>query len=221
MKWLKSIPFFVSFLLIPVLLGGKGCETGSSYQHPPLQKGQACADCHDDGRTTETKPKGHSLDWERVHGQWIQQNGLKSNSTCVICHKESWCTSCHQINKPRNHNEFWKLKGHGLMVGLDRSRCYACHRTDFCERCHANTTPMDHNAAWGPPADRHCLNCHFPLASVGAQRCAVCHTSAGIHASTPKQPNNSLHSPGANCRDCHRPLHHPDNGMNCTVCHTK
>lgn len=218
-NWLPL--FLILGILVPLSLGNKGCEKVSKFEHPTLQKGQACGDCHDDGRTPETKPKWHDLGWGRTHGQWVTRYGLKSKDTCLLCHNESKCTSCHQIEKPRDHTEFWRLKGHALMVGLDRSRCYSCHRTDFCQRCHANTPPMDHSAAWGTPGNRHCLGCHFPLASVGAQRCASCHAGTPSHANTPHQPSNALHGPGANCRSCHTPLRHPDNGMNCAFCHPR
>jgi len=209
---------------IPFLMGNKGCEKVSTFEHPEIPAGTECAACHDDGRTRETKPAWHDLAWSRNHGQYIRKFGFKADnkSTCTLCHAESQCTSCHQQEKPRNHNEFWRLKGHGLAVGLDRSRCFACHRgADFCERCHAQTQPLDHTALWGAPGNRHCLNCHLPITSAGAQRCSSCHTGTPSHASAPAQPANALHTPGANCLNCHSPLRHPDNGTSCAVCHPR
>jgi hypothetical protein len=114
------------------------------------------------------------------------------------------------------------LRGHGLMTGLDRSRCMTCHRADFCDRCHSETAPVSHRGGWGEPMNRHCLQCHYPLASFGADKCAVCHKGTPSHKATPPQPSNAFHLPGANCRSCHAPLtQHPDNGMDCQVCHTK
>jgi hypothetical protein len=141
---------------------------------------------------------------------------------CYFCHQEGDCAQCHLQEAPLNHTAFWRLKGHAVSTSLDRSRCATCHASvDFCERCHAETKPMNHIAAWGTPRDNHCLSCHFPLASVGAQTCAVCHTGTPSHQATPSQPNNALHLAGADCRSCHTPLRHQDNGMACTSCHTK
>ena len=209
-------------LLVPFFLANKGCEKPSAFEHPPVEKGMECSSCHDDGRTRATKPVWHDIAWARNHGQQVRRFNFKpdSKTTCYLCHTESTCTSCHKQEKPRNHNEFWRLKGHGLAVGLDRSRCFVCHRgEDFCQRCHSQTQPQDHTALWGAPSDQHCLSCHFPVASAGAQRCAACHASTPSHTATPARPANSLHGASANCRDCHRPLRHPDNGAACTSCH--
>lgn len=206
--------------LVPVMMGVKSCEKPSSFQHPAVDKGVECKDCHDDGRTKETKPAGHDLAWERNHGSWIQRYGFRADGNCTVCHTDAQCASCHQQEKPRDHTNFWIEKGHGIAVGLDRSRCFACHRgPDMCERCHAQTTPQDHTAAWGLTANQHCLNCHTPLNSAGARKCAICHTSLPSHDAAPTRPTNALHISTANCRGCHTPLRHPDNGAQCTECH--
>jgi hypothetical protein len=206
---------------MPFLLGNKGCKKENYNPHPAVEKGVACKDCHDDGRTKETKPTWHDVIWQTEHGKNIKKLGFDIGNNCLLCHTESTCSNCHAINAPKDHNNFFRLKGHGLAMGLDRSKCSTCHRTDFCRRCHSQTRPQDHAAAFGAPLNRHCLSCHYPINSAGAQRCVVCHTGTPSHASAPKQPSNALHLPGANCRSCHIPLRHPDNGMNCIVCHTK
>ena len=65
---------------------------------------------------------------------------------------------------------------------IDRSRCQTCHNVDFCQRCHQSSTPRDHTGSFGGPSNRHCMNCHYPVNSFGAQRCAVCHRSSPTHA---------------------------------------
>lgn len=207
-------------LLVPFLLGQKKCDN-PKWEHIKIEKGMACTDCHEDGRTKETPPASHDPAWKRNHGKFMGQYGFKKSVVCTVCHTESKCATCHQQEKPRDHNEFFRLRSHGLSVGLDRSRCLACHNADFCERCHATVMPVDHRAGWGAPTNRHCLSCHFPLASAGAQKCAVCHNATPSHVSAPSQPANSLHAPGANCRSCHTPLRHPDNGMVCLACHPR
>lgn len=210
--------------LVPtlILLGNKGCEQGARFEHIAVSEGMECSACHDDGRTKETRPAWHDLAWGRDHGKWIRRYGFRAPEKCTLCHAESQCTKCHQQEAPRDHNPYWRLKGHALSVGMDRSRCFACHRgADFCQRCHSQTQPLGHNAAWGAPSNRHCLSCHYPLTSVGAEGCAVCHAGTPSHAVMPSQPSNALHTVGANCRGCHSPLRHPDNGMTCTTCHPR
>ncbi|MBI4238392.1 MAG: hypothetical protein HY696_08250 [Deltaproteobacteria bacterium] len=207
--------------LLPLTLGVKQCESGR-VSHPAVAKDQACSECHDDGRSRATRPQGHDSAWEKDHGNWIRQSGLKTDSTCLVCHNESHCSTCHQQEAPRDHTEWWRVKGHAVTSVLDRTRCFSCHRgADFCQRCHANTAPITHTAAWGSSSNQHCLNCHWPLSSAGAQNCAVCHASAPSHATAPTRPLNALHGANANCRQCHTPLRHADNGQQCTTCHTQ
>ena len=61
---------------------------------------------------------------------------------CSLCHTESTCAACHQDTPPDNHNNFWRLRGHGVQARVDRDSCATCHRTDFCDRCHFETRPI-------------------------------------------------------------------------------
>ena len=217
--------------LVPFLLANKGCERSTTWgeeyfsewesDHVDIDKDSKCVDCHDDITTKKVKPKNHDATWIREHGKFESQKyGFKNENVCSLCHAEAQCTSCHQQAEPDGHTEFWKQRGHGAFMGLDRSKCLTCHKdTQFCESCHSTTAPIKHSAGWGSPSNRHCTNCHFPIGSAGAQECAVCHTGTPSHNLTPAQPDNSLHFASANCRDCHSPVRHPDNGMKCTVCH--
>lgn len=230
MKAKQILSVLLVVLVLPLLLANKSCERSTTWgpkefseweaDHSSFDKDTACVDCHD-GRTTDSKPKSHDVSWLRTHGQFSNlKYGFQGESVCIRCHTESTCTKCHMQEEPQNHTEFWKERGHGSMANMNRSSCMSCHKSaDFCERCHSSVAPVNHSAAWGSSANRHCLNCHFPLASAGAQECAVCHQSTPSHDNTPARPNNALHLPTANCRDCHSPMRHPDNGMNCTDCH--
>lgn len=232
MKGSKPIlKLLLAVILVPLLLANKDCERSATWgekyfgkwegDHVDIDKDTKCIDCHDDIKSPKVKPLNHDISWIHEHGDLAQQKfGFKTGNTCYLCHAEAQCTSCHQQEMPRSHTEYWKQRGHGAFVGIDRSSCMTCHKSvDFCERCHSSTTPISHNAAWGAAANRHCFGCHFPLASAGAQECAVCHTGTPSHDATPAMPDNALHFLGADCRDCHRPLRHPDNGMACTACH--
>ena len=222
MEILKRHNLWLMVFLAPLLLGNRGCESSSAYQHVAVEPGMECATCHDDNRTRETRPVWHNINWKSEHGRKIRQYGFKTDSTCALCHTQATCSSCHQQDKPKSHNEFWRLKGHGLAVGLDRGQCMTCHRgADFCQRCHTSTKPTTHAAGWGKNTNRHCSNCHFPLTSAAAQGCATCHTGTPSHTTAPVQPSNSLHTPTADCRSCHLALRHPDNGMVCSTCHAQ
>lgn len=221
-------------IFLPVLLGNKGCGRSTTWgkkyftkwqeDHVDIDKDTKCIDCHDDIKTPKVKPKNHDLTWKHEHGNYMQQKyGYRGENVCYLCHTEATCTSCHQQEAPINHTEYWKLKGHAAMVGLNRSQCMACHTTsDFCERCHSTTKPLNHSAAWGRSANQHCYNCHYPLTSAGGEKCQACHAGTPSHDLTPQPPRNALHmNPGVDCRSsgCHMPLRHPDNGMSCTACH--
>jgi hypothetical protein len=223
MEFLKKRLPLIALLAfaMPLILANKECSKRTLFQHPKIEAGMTCKDCHEEYISKETRPKSHDLSWKKEHGDFVKREGFKSEGRCAICHTESTCSACHAQDKPQDHTNFFRLRGHGLMVGLDRSRCYTCHQADFCQRCHSQTRPQDHAASWGAPLNRHCLFCHYPIASAGSQRCAVCHAGTPSHLSAPKQPSNALHLPGADCRSCHNPLRHPDNGMTCIVCHSK
>ena len=224
MVFLKRIfPILVMCLMLPFMMGSKGCNEGTTWVHPDASRSGDCSECHDDGMSTKTLPKGHNLAWKRNHGDLMHRFKFDSKNSCMLCHSQTSCNNCHQQEKPADHTSFFRLRGHGLMVGMNRNTCSTCHQTDFCQRCHLDTRPVDHNAGFGAGRNRHCLNCHYPLTSAGGQRCAVCHSKTPSHDLAPRQPNNSLHSTGADCRGagCHTPLRHIDNGMACVVCHPR
>jgi hypothetical protein len=176
-----------------------------------------CAACHRDIRA-ERAPEDHFRNWRRRHGQIVEAEGGAEAARCTLCHEQELdCTACHRDEAPENHTNYWRQRGHGIVVRMDRSRCSTCHQPDFCDRCHQETAPRSHVASFGSPMDRHCLTCHLPL---GTDNCAVCHRATPSHAlAAPKPPD---HSPGMNCRQCHgltAPLPHPDKGDDCNTCH--
>ncbi len=185
--------------------------------HAQYGKANACSECHS---TIDElwQPRSHAQGWIEGHGHVVRHGSELSADRCDLCHIEgSGCTSCHEQMAPRDHNQTFRLRTHGLAASMDRSRCHVCHKQDSCEQCHQSTRPRNHRGAFGSPQQGHCIGCHLPLADSG---CAVCHRSTPSHdLATPLPPS---HSPAMNCRMCHgngQPLPHPDGGHVCTSCH--
>lgn len=176
-----------------------------------------CDECHQDIRAT-TPPASHGGLWPIQHGAVVRAHDERSVNNCSLCHSESSCQACHQENPPTNHTNYWRRRGHGITVAMDRSSCATCHKSDSCDRCHESTRPVSHRASFGSPRSSHCTGCHFPLSGEG---CATCHKQAPSHLAL-AAPLPSNHTPGMNCRQCHglsAPLPHPDKGDLCTACH--
>jgi hypothetical protein len=175
-----------------------------------------CAACHSVIRA-EVAPPSHLANWTRYHGSVVRGRLGGRSDACALCHQPAECTTCHQIQLPENHNNYWRRRGHGLTASMDRDSCITCHDSDSCQRCHDEIRPQSHVGGWGEPNDRHCNACHEPLRM---ESCGVCHAATPSHdQATPLPPD---HLPGMNCRLCHgngQPLPHDDNGMNCTSCH--
>lgn len=176
-----------------------------------------CTVCHSE-IDRDWKPQSHHLGWTSAHGpaSLAREGGVAGD--CQLCHQESTCTSCHLENPPEDHTNFWRRRGHGAFVALDRSRCTTCHTRDTCEACHSVTQPVSHMGAWGGRRSLHCGSCHLP--TLREEGCYLCHKGAPSHKLAAPQPPN--HVPGMDCRQCHgkgAPLPHFDNGDACSACH--
>ena len=179
-----------------------------------------CASCHTRIRA-DVPPADHLAGWEWEHGQRARHGDLDTffrQESCSRCHQRDTCTECHRQVEPRDHTNFFRLRGHGLMASTDRQSCSTCHRQDMCVRCHENTQPASHRqGGFGSSRNGHCQSCHEPL---GEQSCGVCHTSTPSHKLAP--PKSPRHPAGLNCRQCHGStarLPHVDNGSDCNQCH--
>lgn len=190
--------------------------------HKSKNASTECSACHKEDMKA-TKPASHMQNWKQNHGG-VYRTGYDSSevsSKCSLCHSDSSCLACHQIERPRNHTDFWRTKGHGVNASFDRETCATCHRVDFCVRCHKETAPRSHVSSWFPPTSRHCYSCHIP-GGTAEEGCAVCHKEP-VHTTAPKRPSNAQHAvaTAATCRTCHTAIGipHPDNGDTCTACH--
>lgn len=182
-----------------------------------------CATCHTEIRE-DRKPPTHDDFFRRNHGQVVA--GLRGMdplpADCAICHKDrTSCDDCHRDMPPTNHTNFWRIRGHAFETAMDRGSCQVCHgTTDFCLRCHEEVKPRDHFGAFAAPLNRHCIECHLP---VRTSRCQTCHLDTPSHDMSPRLPGNAPHmtTNSADCRACHVPLPHLDNGDDCLLCHRR
>lgn len=143
-------------------------------------------------------PASHKGDWIRYHGTQVDLNmnmAAQQGRACYACHDRADCIECHGTYTPRDHNGFWRTRGHGLSASGNRELCQVCHRQDYCVRCHQETTPSTHRGNWD--SDRHCQWCHFEGGLTPADSCSVCHKRA-THTSAPHAVN-----PAVDCSTCH------------------
>ncbi|HHT9111148.1 MAG TPA: hypothetical protein ACFYDZ_08340 [Candidatus Brocadiaceae bacterium] len=189
----------------------------------------ACDICHKHIKKNRM-PLYHEQRWVKHEDpRWILKHGSESyynKDYCKRCHPDqNWCVNCHQIQKPKSHNNAWRRRTHGFAASWERKKCMACHQEDFCVRCHTNTTPLSHTASWGGigTKNRHCLNCHYSISKV---ECTVCHLRPD-HPSAPGIPHDTKGYPP--CEVCHKrgiggaprrthPIP-PDMTDKCKVCH--
>jgi hypothetical protein len=184
--------------------------------HARLSIPNECSTCHSE-IGLDGPPSTHGQFWDRAHGLVFRSGSTATANRCDLCHKEQDCTACHLNEPPENHDNYWRLRGHGLTARMDRASCYTCHREDSCQACHSETQPQNHMGMWGSARNTHCLSCHVSSRDGG---CFVCHTGTPSHASAAPQPPD--HVPGMNCLQCHgisAPLPHVQKGEDCTICH--
>lgn len=206
-----------------------GLDESDALRPSDAQTMQSCIDCHDErGRADSCSachsevdrnwaPPSHAVGWTFLHGEASRDAHSTTSMDCSLCHSQASCTDCHRSTPPSNHDEHFRLRGHGVFADLSREGCATCHTSDSCIRCHESTRPLSHHGSFGSPLNTHCTGCHFPLAS---ESCSTCHRDAPSHALAAPQPPG--HVPGANCRLCHgagAPLPHVDDGSNCAFCH--
>jgi len=144
------------------------------------------------------RPSSHQGKWLEYHGKAVGAGGSSAGrpgAECTVCHERTDCIACHAETMPRDHTNYWRTRGHGLMAAGVRERCNLCHREDYCIRCHNETAPRSHTGNW---RSKHCSVCHFGTGGAIAGNCTVCH-KAKSHVAAPHPIN-----PGIVCTQCHR-----------------
>jgi hypothetical protein len=146
--------------------------------HTAKNVSPACGDCH----AARFKPGYHSGGFRMNHSRMEASTGNKASHgrDCGTCHERPACTACHQTMKPRSHNGFFRMRGHGLKATMDRKSCTTCHAESSCVQCHSQTKPMNHRGAWETTHGRT-----IPGGLTGSMgNCALCHKPswcAGCH----------------------------------------
>ncbi len=184
--------------------------------HSAREAPNECATCHDVIRA-DSAPGSHHQNWTMQHGKVYRAAPEGQQNNCFLCHSEPNCVRCHMLEPPKNHNEFWRLRGHPIVARLDRNNCATCHQPTMCDACHRDVLPINHTGLWGGTTSMHCLTCHFPLPANG---CATCHRDTMSHLLATPKP--AWHTPAMNCTGCHGvsvPLPHVNKGDNCNICH--
>lgn len=139
-----------------------------------------CKDCHGQDRFLPSyhMPAGK---WKKRHGYRVntlvkpgprikEKIPLKPGHVydCGLCHVDDACRKCHQLNRPKNHTGFWRMRGHGIKALAERESCAYCHVETFCVRCHQNTKPINHRGNWKMVHGKAVAGGH-------TERCSVCH----------------------------------------------
>jgi hypothetical protein len=179
----------------------------TSCHHHQLEFAQArCMPCHVDlrGYQPESAFK-HEGNWLATHGSLARP----SAETCVQCHDQTYCVSCHssatapmrlenlfpeRVDRGFIHRGDY-VSRHMIEAGANPASCRRCHGSGFCEACHTlqglsrfapGTLRDPHPAGWVNLTDggRHRIDARRDIAS-----CAGCHDQG----------------PQANCVGCHNP----------------
>jgi hypothetical protein len=179
-----------------------------------------CERCHSEIRK-DAMPPSHKAHWLKRHGDKAQDGDKTAANDCSLCHTDESCNTCHKTQAPENHNNNWRMRGHGTVAAMDREGCATCHTSESCTACHSTTAPRTHRGQWGGEKSRHCQSCHIPVAG---ESCALCHQGTPSHNQATPVPAGNHPPSNANCRSCHgvaptAPLPHSDNGSSCTYCH--
>ena len=80
--------------------------------HEQNGRANACAECHQE-IDQSWRPGTHQAVWDLRHGDVARAGDALSVNRCDLCHTESSCTTCHLEQPPRDHNNYWRRRGHG------------------------------------------------------------------------------------------------------------
>ncbi|MDH5716569.1 MAG: hypothetical protein OEZ22_02900 [Spirochaetia bacterium] len=193
------------------------------------QENNNCQFCHEKD-IQNIKPVTHNNFWLKKHGKNLTRTERAECKSCHSVTSNKDCFSCHQKEKPKNHNLAFRIKGHGYSAVSDRESCNTCHTEAACINCHSKTTPVSHTALWGGKYSRHCNNCHLEDSEYSSisggfnSKCQFCHDAGTVSAKHRSSPLLPMHR-GSGCYDCHgtggkaRVKHPMPPENSCRTCH--
>ena len=136
-------------------------ETSCALCH---DKQESCINCH-----LVERPRGHTNTFtRRTHGLVA---GIERQS-CLVCHKQDFCTFCHLNTEPVSHRGAWD-QAHCVTCHdpLPQSGCFSCHKNTIG---HLSATPLPPGLPHSAATD--CRTCHtvIPHFDDGGN-CRRCH----------------------------------------------
>jgi len=148
-----------------------------------------CETCHQE--TDDLKPPSHVANFVHAHSDLAPHDAssvLDNGLTCVTCHKQEFCQSCHEGDNVERFTHPLNFEfTHALEAQSAEKACVSCHtEPTFCIDCHRENLvmPQTHTPGWSNTVDggRHrfeaeadlatCISCHDNDAD---QVCAPCH----------------------------------------------
>ena len=140
----------------------------------------ACDTCHTED-IAQVTPDHKADNWLMAAGSekaLHSQKALEQRLFCRMCHEDSFCSDCHQVEMP--HPEDWTKTGHQPVAEADRSSCKQCHpQRNFCNDCHHSSLPKQpdwyrqHKSVATSQGPESCFSCHQP------PFCSACHVTVG------------------------------------------
>lgn len=126
----------------------------TSLEQSLLPTMDICSDCHD---TDDECEMCHSepddpMPFPVSGREYSHAFHLRRFSDCMTCHSyilsddgtgdrpiwEDWkCSTCHQSNKPLDHDVVWKNFHGNDVASIGITRCELCHTEVFCDECHS------------------------------------------------------------------------------------
>jgi len=143
----------------------------------------ACNVCHPSGY--QLTPESHKdKAWEP---QKHASTAKADRKQCTMCHKQSFCDSCHGLEMP--HPKDWAKgeDGHAASAETSRAVCTRCHteKPDLCSMCHhkaydptRGSWVKQHYIEVQTGGAQYCMECHAP------SYCVACHVSWAMSGQT-------------------------------------
>ena len=126
------------------LFGVVACAHNPSraLQHPvEVTPPPVCSECHQDARAS----LDHTVDFESTRHKFFAP---QQSASCVVCHKESFCSDCHAHREELKPSDKYKdsverelphrgdyLNQHKIDGRINPASCMKCHGRSNNERC--------------------------------------------------------------------------------------